>query len=403
MRLLRQRLSQNTLILLFGNGGSAVLSFLLSVLIGRWLGAEGLGSYATALAWIFPLSLITEFGLGTLITRDVAQSPDTAHAYVRTTIRARVMMGGVLVVLLMLFAPVLSQDTTVINGLRVSAPLILILPLYGTFTAVFRAHQRMLPVSLLNAGMLLTQVCLTLGWFLLDGDIQGVLIINLVTSGGQVLAAWLVYQQVFYRPTKARLALRPLLKASAPFAVAAVLAALQLRVNIILLEQFATVGAVGIYAAVIRFIDAGRMIPHAFFDALFPLLASMSDTSQRLITFFRRVLMGLLVFGLLFGVVVGLLSEWLITLTYGAQFESAIPVLMMASWVLLPMILKSGRILFWYAQGHEAFVNIVTASTLLLQIVLAWWLIPQYGAMGAVLVSIIVETVAFVLLMAKRH
>lgn len=100
MRLLRQRLSQNTLILLFGNGGSAVLSFLLSVLIGRVLGTDGLGSYATTLAWVFPLSLMAEFGLGTLITRDVAQVPDMTDAYVRTTITARLLIGSVLAGLL---------------------------------------------------------------------------------------------------------------------------------------------------------------------------------------------------------------------------------------------------------------------------------------------------------------
>ncbi|MEO1644624.1 MAG: oligosaccharide flippase family protein, partial [Chloroflexota bacterium] len=316
---------------------------------------------------------------------------------------ARLLLGSVLTGLLLILAPVLSQDATVISGLRISAPLILILPLYSTFTAVFRAHQRMLAVALLNAGMLLSQVILTLLWFLLAGDIKGVFVINLVTSGGQVFVAWLVYRRVFYQATDTRIALRPLLLASAPFAIAAVLAAFQLRINIILLEQFSTVGAVGIYAAVIRFIDAGRMIPHAFFDALFPLLASMSDTPQKLVSFFRRVLLGLLVFGLLFGTVVGLLSDWLITFTYGTQFEEAIPVLMLAGWVLLPMVLKSGRILFWYAQGHETFVNIVTSIALVVQIVLAWWLIPQYGAMGAVLVSIIVELVAFVLLMAKRR
>ncbi|MEO0595391.1 MAG: flippase [Chloroflexota bacterium] len=391
------------MILLFGNGGSAVLSFLLSVLIGRVLGTDGLGSYATTLAWVFPLSLMAEFGLGTLITRDVAQVPDMTDAYVRTTITARLLIGSVLAGLLFVLAPILSQDTTVINGLRISAPLILILPLYSTFTAVFRAHQRMLPVALLNAGMLLSQVILTLIWFLLAGDMQGVFVINLVTSGGQMLVAGLVYRRVFYQATDTRLSLRPLLIASAPFAIAAVLAAFQLRINIILLEQFSTVGAVGIYAAVTRFIDAGRMIPHAFFDALFPLLASMSDTPQKLVSFFRRVLLGLLVFGMVFGITISFLSGMLITFTYGAQFEEAISVLMLAGWVLLPMILKSGRILFWYAQGQETFVNIVTSIALVVQIVLAWWLIPQYGAMGAVFVSIIVELVAFLLLMVKRR
>ena len=109
MSVLKDRLSRNTLALLISNGGSALLSFGLSVLIGRLLvedalglerrvdpaligrvlGQEGLGVYAAALAWVFPLSLLAEMGIGTLITRDIAQTPDAAHAYVRQSVRVR--------------------------------------------------------------------------------------------------------------------------------------------------------------------------------------------------------------------------------------------------------------------------------------------------------------------------
>src|SRR5438477_12267695 len=87
-------LSRNTLILLISNVGSAVLSFVLSVLIGRALGQDGLGVYSTALAWITPLSLVAEFGLGTLMTRDIAQNPASEAAYLRLTTWARLWLGG---------------------------------------------------------------------------------------------------------------------------------------------------------------------------------------------------------------------------------------------------------------------------------------------------------------------
>lgn len=66
------------------------------------------------------------------------------------------------------------------------------------------------------------------------------------------------------------------------------------------------------------------------------------------------------------------------------------------------MLLKGGRTLYWYARGEENFVNIITAIVIVIQILLAIWIIPQYGAIGAVSVVIIAETSAVILLFARR-
>jgi O-antigen/teichoic acid export membrane protein len=396
------RLSRNTLALLVSNGGSALLSFGLSILIGRVLGENGLGIYATVLAWVYPLSLITEFGLGTLITRDVAQDPDQAHAYILATVRLRGLIGGGLLALVLIFAPQFSDNASISTGLRIAAPLLVILPLYSGFTAVFRAHQIMIPIALLNLGMLIAQVSLTALAFWWGYGIIGALSINTLTSLGQLLAAYAVYRLRFYRAHNQQLALRPLLQHALPFAIAAILAALQSRVNILLLERHSPLAQVGYYAAALRFIEAGRLLPHAFFDALFPLLSSLAADPLRLERVFRRVMLGLLGFGLVFALSITAVSDWLLPVTYGEAFVPAVEVLQLAVWGLLFMVLKSGRILYWYAQGDEGFVNRMTAITIGVQILLAWWLIPSYGAIGAGLVYILSEALGFGLLFMRR-
>jgi O-antigen/teichoic acid export membrane protein len=117
--------------------------------------------YATALAWVFPLSLAADFGLGTLITREVAAAPGSASDYLRSAAAARLWLGGALMLLLMFAAPFLSSNPAVVLGLQISAPLIVILPSFGGFTAVFRARQDMWPIAWLNLGMLGAQVALT--------------------------------------------------------------------------------------------------------------------------------------------------------------------------------------------------------------------------------------------------
>lgn len=398
---MRVRLTGNTAALLISNVGSAALLFLLSVLIGRALGEEGLGTYAAVLAWIFPLSLAAEFGLSTLITREIAQHPAEAHAYLRATTPLRMGLGITLVLFLLIFAPVLSPDPTIISGLRISAPLIVILPFFGAFTAIFRALQIMWPIASLNLGMLLIQVGLTFIALRTGTSVLIVLSINTLTSAGQLVAAWAIYRARFYQPSipPFELGSGKLLRQAWPFAVAGVLGALQARVSFIFLEQFAGTTQVGYFAAASRFIEAARMLPNAFFGAIFPVLAALSHNPSALRRLFTRMMLALGLLGLLAGLGITLAALPLLTLTYGPDFAPAIVMLQVLAWALLPALLRAGQTLYWYTQGKEHLTNKITVVVFLLQISLSLWLIPQYGGLGVAWITLIIESVAFVLLL----
>jgi O-antigen/teichoic acid export membrane protein len=396
------RLSQNTLVLLVSNGGSAVLAFALSVIIGRVLGENGLGIYAAALAWIYPLSLITEFGLGTLITRDIAQASEKTEEYVQASILARLLIGGGLMLLVWLLAPLLSADAAVVQGMRLSVPMIVLVPLYGTFTAIFRARQVMQPIAILNLGMLLAQVLLTASVFLAGWGIQAAFVVNVLTSAGQVLAAWWIYRRDFRQDGRDSshpdIAIGKLLRRALPFAIAAILGAMQLRLNFILLETFAGTPVVGQYAAASRFVEAATMIPAALFGALFPVLSEMKNEPLKLSRLMRGIQVGLMVYALCLAIGAWLFGDSVINLTYGTRFADSILLLQVQVWSLLPGLLKSSHILYWYALGYEQHVNIITAIVLLLQFGLSLWLISNYGAVGAAVVMIVTESTSLIML-----
>jgi polysaccharide transporter, PST family len=395
------RLSRNTLILLTSNAGSAVLSFILSILIGRVLGQDGLGVYSTALAWVFPLSLIAEFGLGTLMTRDLAQDSTLTSTYLSATTVPRLWIGGLLSICLILLAPLLSSDPSVVAGLRISAPLIIILPSFGAFTAIFRARQIMWPIPWLNLSMLIAQVVLTALVFLAGYGVLVALVVNTLTSAGQLLAAWIIYRWKFQDSTSnssPSFKVEILLRRAWPFALAALLAAVQVRIGTILLERLTNTSEVGYYAAASRFVEAGRMIPNALFGALFPALAALALQPAELSRTFRRILVGLSAFGLALGIAFTPLAFLAISLTYGDAFTPAAPVLQIAMWGLLPGLLRAGWTLYWYALGREGLTNLVTGITLVAQIALSLWLIPLYGAWGVAAAILLTETLALLLL-----
>lgn len=407
-----RRLRANALVLLTGSAGSAALAFVLSALIGRALGETGLGVYATALAWAFPLAIIADAGVGTLITRDLAADLSRSAAYLHAAVRARLLIGGGLASALFFAAPLLSDTPTVIDGIRLSAPLVVTLPFFGAFTALFRAQRVMWPVALLNVGMLAAQVTLTGIVFALGGDVLDALTVNVLTSTGQLLAAYVVYRR-WFRVDRRRAPLHPdesdtdlammaLLRRAWPFAVAAVLSAMHLRLNVILLERLTDTGTAGLYAAAGRFIEGANLVGRAYFDALFPALGAVIAQPDALASLFQRAQRTLLLLGLVFaggGVLVGPL---LVTLVYGATFTDAGIVLQLAGLSLLPGLLKGGFLLLAYATGRAYVANAVIGGTLALRVAGSALLIPAGGAVGAALVDVLVETAALTALLLSN-
>ncbi len=396
-----QRLRRNTLTLLLSNAGSAALAFALSALVGRVLGQNGLGIYAASLAWIYPLALLVEGGTGTLITRDLAR-PETipsAADYLHAAVRSRLVIGGAVCGGLLLAAPLLSNDPRVTAGIRVSAPLVMVQPLFSVISAMFRARQHMQPILALNVGMLAVQVSVTAAAFALGGDVLTALALNTLTSAGQLAAAFAAL------PPDARANVRQpvpwgaLVRQSAPFAAAGVLAALQMRSGVLALETLSDPAAVGLFAAAMRFGDAARIFPNALFGALFPALSAGQAAGS-----LRAALLALGVYGVLVGLVAGLFGRWMLALTFGADFASAAGVLQLSIWAALPSMLRIGLGLRLYVLHRENTVNAILLIILGTQVALSLLWIPPYGVMGAAWALLLAETTGFAItLLSSRR
>lgn len=408
-----QRIEANTRTLAISNVGGAVLSFALSALIGRTLGEGGLGVYAVSLAWIYPVSLLVEFGLGTLLTRDAADDPALANAYLRQMVVQRLVVGGAAMLALILLAPLVSADPVVQRGVILSAPMVILLPFFSTFSAVYRAYGDMRPIPYLNIGMLLAQVTLTVGVFLLGGGVLAALAVNTLTSAGQLAAAWWVWKRRFTArserqgegiprkdaPPRLLAGFFGLLRAAFPFALAGFFAALQLRLTTILLDSLASSAETGFLTAASRFTEAAKLLPNALFGALLPALAALAADPTGMRQVFRQSMIRLALYGVAAGLALGVSAPLLLRLIYGERFDPAVPSLAILAAGLLPALLRGGRTLYFYAYHREGYVNWVNAAAIPVQIGIGLALIPRLGAAGGALALVTSDAVALALLL----
>lgn len=401
----QSRVHHNTLILLVNNAGGAALAFLLSVVIGRGLGAAGLGQYAFVMAWITPLTMLADFGLGTLITRDVARDKAAAPGILHTANRALPIIAGLVFVgawgalLVANLAPLLTV------GIGLAALLVILDPWYGLYTALFRAFERMSPILFINVGGLTVQLALT--WLVvtrgagLIGAVGVLVAVNVV----QLAITWAWWRRSPCRVpfhAQAAPAVRKLIGQAAPFALAAVIAALGVRLNVLLLERLASDTSVGLYSAANRFVEAGRLLPNAFFGALFPALATLSTHPADLMRLFWRAARVLGAFSAALAIGLTLSAPLLLRLTYGAAFADAVPVLMLLAWSLVPSVLHALLNVYFYSLGREQLVNRISFGALVAQAGIGWLCVARWGAAGAALAVIVVECGALLVLWLSR-
>lgn len=395
----RPPLTRSAALLLISNLIGAALSFAIVALIGRGLGERGLGVYALALAWVYPLGLAVEFGLGTLMTREIAADPSQTGRMLGSAAALRVMLGAPVMLALIALAPLITSDAASASGLRIAAPLVIVTPFYSAFTAVLRARQAMLPILWLNVGMLAAQAALTALTLALGGGVLTALAINTATSAGQLVAAWAVCRSS--APASAEripsLAdLSEMARQSAPFAIAGVLAALQMRLPVIMLEQLTTTEAVGLFAAANRLIEGLRLFPNALFGAIFPSLSALAGDVTGMRRVFRRGAAGLIAFGGVVGMGLTLFGAPILMLIYGAPFADGSTALTLLGWALAAGALRGLATLRWYAAGREASANRINAVLLIAQIVVGVPLIVLWGVNGAALTILLTESAALV-------
>jgi len=402
------KIGHNTAILLLVNIIGSVIGFLMAAALGRGLGDSGFGQYSFVMTWLLSLNLFTEFGLSTVLTRDLAARPRATGRYLINSLAAKTLLSLPVMLLILIFAPQIipNQNPAMVTALRWGLLFFYSGLFYSSFTAVFKAHQIMTPILWLTLSGQIPLFAGTLILLLTRQPLAAIVVWAGVTQTGQVGLAYIFYRQLRLHPgrqspprSRVRLALiKTLLMRAWPFAVAGFLAALQLRANILILGYLQGDQALGWFAAASRFVETGRQLPGAFYAAILPAMAALAKTaghSQKLQSTLRQSQWGLLGFGLLAGLGALLLARPVLTLTYGQAYQPATLTLQILTLSLIPSAQNSILIIYLYARSDERFVNWLMAAGLAVNLSLCFWLIPRWGATGTALALLIAESVLY--------
>ena len=401
------KLVRSTLFSVLARGSDVIFLFLL-VLAARFLGDEQYGQFSFGFALVFIFEFAVDFGLKDLLVREISRKKDAGRWWVQKAIRTKITLailtilciGGLTVLL------PLGSEMPMVIGLLTFA--MVMKSFKVLFRSVIMAHERFD----LDAYVVLVDRAIL---FLLAG---GVLIAGygLIPFAGAFalahtinlgIAASVVMRDIHQlsKPEKTEWISIELLKQAIPFGLNIAVVMLYFRLDSIMLGLIRGDVEVGWYNAAYKISEGLLVIPTVLYNVLFPRLSILHQGDQtsveRIVGKGCKYLIAIGVFITVLGIVGA--EKW-IEILYGTDYARA-------SWSLRILLLTTTFMFLWLV--FVALLNSINRPRIpvlgvtictILNVVLNFALIPQYGYIGASISTVLADVclVSFLYLFLVR-
>ncbi len=327
-----------------------------AMLMLRILGPEGAGKYGFAVVVFLFLEILTNFGLNTLLTREVSKDRSQANRYLSNTAILRLIILLAILPLLFLFLFAwrsffaLADDTTVTILLLTLS----LIPgsISAALTSVFLAYEKMEYPAAITTVTTIIRVSLSVVVLLMGLGIVGLAATSIVTNIITASILFYLLLRLLMRPTlefDARFN-REMVGTSYPLMLNHLLATVFWRVDVTLLQPMKGDVVVGWYTTAYRFLDALNVIPSTFTAAIFPVMSRYAKDARD--TLVRTYIISLKVL-----IIVSLPVALLTT------FYADLIILIVGGQAYLPHAAIALRLLIWSIP--VGFINSVTQYVLI--------------------------------------
>jgi O-antigen/teichoic acid export membrane protein len=351
-----KRIAKNSLVPMIMALSNRVIDFAFALLMLRILQPEGAGKYAFAVAFIGLVEILTRFGLGTLVTRDVAADRTLSNRYLSNVSLLRVYLWAIslplMAAVLVSYVSFGDTDLDVVITIAIFAVGTFFSNLADGMTAIFYAYEKAEYPAGVSAVTTFTRVTvgtlvLLLGWGIM-GLAGASLAANLVAF---LVLGWLLVTRLFLPRFENDGPLqREMMGQSFPLMINHLLSTIFFRIDVFILKPIWGSREVGYYSAAYKYIDGINVIPQYFTLAVFPLMSRFAADSRDSLV--RAYILSL-----------RLLLMLALPIAMGTPFVAYELILFLAGEAYLPDSMIVLQILIWFLPF--SFVNQVTQYVLI--------------------------------------
>jgi O-antigen/teichoic acid export membrane protein len=369
-------------------GGEAiarVATALMAVVIARFYGSEALGNYGYALALASVLLIVPDLGLHLFAVREISSSPSRLSEIFWNVHGVKLGLSVAVAVFAVVFGEwgIADQERRLLFYILIVR--VLLLSFSQAAMAVFKAIERMPYIALqqfVNTTVVVLWTAASLAWgvrlpVVVAGLVAGQLAETILGWG--ILRGLLPALLTWNRQTMARI-----IMASLPFGLTAILLALNLRVDILVLSHYVSSRILGQFNAAAWFVIGMFLSASLLMSVLFPKLSRiLAQRSGLGSDYVLSLVKNALMFAAVGSLFVWVIAPRLILLTFGPDFSPAAYILRILA-PALPLVFLNTVFFYVFAAARRRFVCLGTLSFgVAFGGLLSVFLTSRYGATGS--------------------
>lgn len=395
-------LARNTLYLTAASIAQKVIAFVYFTLVANQIGPAAQGDYFLALGITTILSVVSDWGLSSVLIREVAHDPPSARRLCRSTLGLKIPLIGLAMVGSIGLASLLRYDVAVIQLVALATLILAADAISLTFFGILRGLQNLRYEAL---GIFIGQ---------LISSIIGLIALSLHPTLSVLILALLVGStwNAFYSASRVVKHLgfgaivpsfnlpltRHLLRLSLAFAIASLFVKVYSYVDSILIKHFLGSAAVGVYSIAYKITYAFQFLPLAFIGGLYPAFSSRFARGDRAglgrlfddAIWYTALMAAPIVFG------IWALSDQIIGRFYPGYVDAIGP-LSIEIFALLPLFLDFPIGSLLNAAHKQHIKTTIMGATMVVNAVLNAILIPRLGTSGAAITAVIAFSLMFLM------
>ncbi len=406
-----QKIFKNTGVQALGTIWNTLVGLLIAGLLSRYLGKAGYGEYSLVFIYLYFSTIIAYLGFDAILLREMSRekNEDNQNRLLTSALLLKLCFAVVAIGVTLLYLSFTHYSPT-IKWAVVLVNLTLLIGAWESMEVVFKMRLKMqysVISSVISQAIHLLFIYLAITK---EMDLPYLISAYLIARTARVISIYafsrkfIQFHFEWHWPSTLLI-----FKESLLLGLANGLWIIYYRVDNLMLDFMQGPGAVGQYNAAYKFVDMAFLLSGMLMNSIYPLMSSRYPGDiPGLKRIYQKSVNFISVIGGSLALLIILLSPYLITYIFGANFQESILTLRILGMVPLLIFLNNvvGHMLLVLGmQGKPLFT--MRLFGVVINISVNLWLIPIYGCNGAALATVATEfillLVAFVMIAKKIH
>lgn len=388
--------------------GEKILRMTVGLFVGVWvaryLGPEQFGLFSYAQSFVGLFTAIATLGLDGIVVRELVKDDSRRDELLGTAFYLK-LTGAIVVLITLAVAVTFTSNDTYTNLLIFIIASATIFQAFNVVDMYFQAKVLSKYVVFANIATLFLSSILKIALILLQAPL--IAFVWMVLFDSLILACGFIYFYLIhfrhYRyncKSRKKTSIKKLtfkkwiavslLKDSWPLILSGGILMIQARIDQVMIQEFRGSVEVGYYSVAMKLIEAMAFMPMLMKNSLFPAIQNAKNQSEelyqkRLLNFYR---LNFILF-LVFSIPIFLFAESIVVKLFGQDYHPAGVLLSLLAIRLFFANMGVARSVYILCENFFKFSLITMAIGTVVNIIFNYLWIPNYGAKGAIVATII--------------